>query len=151
MPKQAPLRLIKRCRLYCPKHTCMTDGYIPSTTRGVYVLYKDKSRGKKKKFEVFYIGVGGIAKDATSGVGRRIRNHRENKQRWTHYSLFEVHDNVSREEILEIEQLFLRMFRHDNRIKLDNIQHGSAVFKRLSRKSQWPGKLDTISVGKGGE
>jgi len=110
---------------------------IPHITRGVYVLYKDKSRGKQKRFEVFYIGIGGVAKEANSGVGGRLRTHDEQKDGWTHYSLFEVHDNVTREEILEIEQLFLRMFRHDNRIELDNVQLGSKIFKRLSRNSVW--------------
>ena len=120
----------------------MDDGFIPHVTRGVYVLYKDKSRGKKKKFEVFYIGVGGVKKDAKAGVGGRIRTHdlrkkSKNEDGWTHYSFFEVHDNISREEILEIEQLFLRIFRHDERIKLDNVQLGSKIFKRLSTDSAW--------------
>ena len=137
MPRQAPLRFIKRCRLYCRRETCKDRKFIPHITRGVYVLYKDKSHGAKKKFEVFYIGVGGVAKDANSGVGARLRTHEEQKDGWTHYSFFEVHDNVTREEILEVEQLFLRIFRHDDRIELDNVQLGSKIFKRLSRNSEW--------------
>lgn len=137
MPKQAPLRLIRRCRLYCNRDTCKDIKFIPHITRGVYVLYKDKSHGKKKKFKVFYIGVGGIGKDAGSGVGARIRSHDEEKDGWTHYSFFEVHDNVTREEILEIERLLLWIFRHDKRIKLDNVQLGSKIFKLLARDSEW--------------
>lgn len=137
MPTQAPFRFIKRCLLYCKRDSCREDGFIPHITRGVYVLYKDKSHGKKKEFAVFYIGVGGVKKVAKSGVGGRIRSHDEHKEGWTHYSIFEVHDNVSREEILEIEQLFLRMFRHDERIELDNVQLGSKTFKQLSRKKMW--------------
>jgi hypothetical protein len=130
MPKQAPLRLIKCCRLYVPRGTWD----IPSVTRGMYVLYnKRPHRRKKKIFEVFYIGVGGVSEKAQSGVGARIKNHDKTKEGWTHYSFFEVHDNVSHKEILELEGLFLRVFRHDPRVKLENKQHGSMIFKRLSK------------------
>jgi hypothetical protein len=37
---------------------------------------------------------------------------------WTHYSIFEVHDNVTGDEIRELEGLLLRIFRHDPRIEL---------------------------------
>jgi hypothetical protein len=131
MPKQAPLRLIKRCRLYLRRG----DWKVPHITRGVYVLYKKKP-GKEKIYEVFYIGVAGVSKDARSGISARIKNHHKTKKDgWTHYSFFEVHDNVSREEILELEGLFLRVFRHDPRVKLDNKQLGSAILWKLSKDS----------------
>jgi hypothetical protein len=132
MPKQAPLRLIKRCRLYIPRGELK----IPSITRGMYVLYKEKpGRNKKKTYEVFYIGVGGVSAKARTGLGRRIKNHAKTKEGWTHYSFFEVHDNVSHKEILELEGLFLRVFRDDPRVKLDNKQHGATILKRLSKDS----------------
>lgn len=134
MPPQAPLRLIKRCRLYVPRD----ERKIPHITRGIYVLYcKKPRRGKEKVFEVFYIGVGGVSKKAKSGIGARIKSHRKTKEEWTHYSFFEVHDNVSREEILELEGLFLRIFRHDHRVKLDNVLLGSPIFWRLSKETAW--------------
>jgi hypothetical protein len=132
MPKQAPLRLIKRCRLYLRRGKWK----IPQVTRGIYILYNKKPRrGGKKIYEVFYIGVGGVAKKAKSGVEKRIRSHNKTKEGWTHYSFFEVHDNVSRREILELEGLFLRVFRDDPRVKLDNKQPGSVIFKSLSKDS----------------
>jgi hypothetical protein len=82
---------------------------------------------------VFYIGVGGVSKNARSGVGGRIKDHAKKKHGWTHYSFFEVHDNVSREEILELEALLLRIFRHDRRVELDNVQRGSTTLWRLSK------------------
>lgn len=109
---------------------------IPHITRGVYALYRQKpGRSKEKVFEVFYIGVGGVSKKAKSGIGARIKNHHKTKEEWTHYSFFEVHDNVSREEILELEGLFLRIFRHDPRVRLDNKQLGSSILRRLSKDS----------------
>ena len=137
MPKPAPLRLIKRCRLYERRGDWKP---IPSLTRGLYVLYRKRpSRKGTKIFEVAYIGVGGVKKVPRSGVGARIRTHDKTKPSadWTHYSFFEVHDNISREEILELEDLLLRIFRHDPRIKLSNILLGTSVLWRLSRGRAW--------------
>ena len=59
MPQQAPLRLIKRCRLYERRGNWKP---IPPVTRGFYVLYREGSvgTGGKPIFEVAYIGVGGL-------------------------------------------------------------------------------------------
>jgi hypothetical protein len=114
----------------------------PPVTRGIYVLYREgPERGKKKTFEVFYIGIGGVSKNAHTGVGGRVKHHDKSKSKrdkWTHYSFFEVHDNISREEILELEGLFLRIFWNDPRIKLANVQLGLKTLKRLSKDSAWP-------------
>ena len=133
MPKQAPLRLVKRCRFYLPRG----QWKIPRVTRGIYVLYPKKPRrGKEKTYEVFYVGVASDSKNGTSGIRARIRTHHKTKKTgWTHYSFFEVHDNVSREEILELEGLFLRIFRHDPRVKLDNVRLGSQILWSLSNDS----------------
>jgi hypothetical protein len=140
MPKQSPLRLIKRCRLSLKQG----DWQIPPITRGIYVLYREGlGHGKRRILRCFYIGVGGISKNAAgSGVGGRIKHHAKSeskRHKWTHYSFFEVHDNISREEILELEGLFLRIFQHDPRIKLANVQLDSKTLKRLSGESAWVG------------
>lgn len=134
MPKPAPLRLIKRCRFYTERGEWKP---VPRLTRGVYVLYLKRITRKKPIFDVTYIGVGGTGKNPTSGIGRRLRSHDKNKKDWTHYSFFEVHDNISREEILELESLFLRIFRNDSRVKLANVMFGSKVFKTLSKDKAW--------------
>jgi hypothetical protein len=138
IPRQAPLKLIKRCRL----HLKRGDWKIPPVTRGIYVLYREGlGRGKNKTYEVFYIGVGGISKNAHTGIGGRVKHHHKSESKrdlWTHYSLFEVHDNVSREEILELESLFLWIFGSDPRIKLANVQLGLKTLKHLSKDSAWP-------------
>lgn len=129
MPKQAPLRLIKRWRRYERRE----ERFVPPVTRGVYVLY----RRKRERYEVVYIGVGGIGKAARSGILGRLRNHRNKRKDWTHYSFFEVHDNISREEILELESLLLAIFRHDSRIDLENKQKGSGKLYQLRGKAAW--------------
>ena len=55
----------------------------------------------------------------------------------THYSFFEVHDNISSDEILELEGLLLHIFRHDSRIKLENQQFGLNKLKRVSGRAAW--------------
>src|SRR5258706_1062966 len=115
MPKQSPLRIVKRWR----RHERRGDWkYLLPITRGVYVLYREKKPQEHKIFHVVYIGVAGIAKEPKSGISSRLRQHDKSKKDWTHYSFFEVHDNVSREEILELENFLLAIFRHDPRIEL---------------------------------
>jgi hypothetical protein len=136
MPKQAPLRLIKRCRLYVPRGERKK---IPHVTRGLYFLYKKRPGSKgKKRFVVAYIGVGGVSKKANTGIGARIKSHVKNfeKEDWTHYSFYEVHDNISRQEILQLEDLFLRIFRHHDP-RLLNRQLGSPILWKLSKDSAW--------------
>lgn len=71
-----------------------------------------------------YIGIAGIGKDGGGGIRGRLKSHQQKKKGWTHYSVFEVHDNVTREEIREFEALLLGIFRHDPRIGLSNKQTG---------------------------
>jgi hypothetical protein len=81
--------------------------------------------------------VADVPKEATTGMGGRLKNHAKKKAGWTHYSVFEVHDNVSQEEILELEGLLLWIFRHDPRVELSNKQPGGKVFKRLAGRDAW--------------
>lgn len=136
MPVCAPLRLIKRCLLFQKWDEKDKAKSIPNITRGVYVLYKQK----RKEFNVFYIGVAGVKKNPKKGIGSRLSQHaRDPKKqgRWTHYSAFEVHDNITTDDILELEGLLLRIFRYDPRIKLDNRQGGSKKFDRVRGKKAW--------------
>ena len=118
-------------------------------TRGVYVLYKEEKKpsgdGRKGKiYRVIYLGVAGVAKEPRSGIGHRLRHHDQTRKGWTHYSFFEVHDNVSREEILELESFLLAVFRHDPRIELENKQRSSKRLRELRAKGAWPDvNLDT--------
>ena len=131
MPAQSPLRLIKRWRRYQARGEWTG---VPNRTRGIYVLYRNKGT---KKHEVVYIGVAGLGKSGRGGIKGRLRSHNRKKKGWTHYSFFEVHDNVFTEEIRELEALLLGIFRHDPRIKLLNMQTGSKKLYKLQRASVW--------------
>jgi hypothetical protein len=131
MPKQSILRLIKRWKRYQPKDSWST---VPKNTRGLYVLYRNTSGDH---FEVVYIGVAGLGQTGGGGVRSRLKSHVTRIKNWTHYSVFEVHDNVTREEIRELESLLLGMFRHDPRIQLTNKQKGSKKLYQLRNAVHW--------------
>ena len=130
MPKPALLRLIKRWRRYERRGDLR---FVLSVTRGVYVLY----RLKHGRYEVVYIGAAGVSKAPRTGIAGRLKNHHKNRKGWTHYSFFEVHDNISREEILELESLLLAIFRHDSRIDLENKQKSSGKLYQLRKRASW--------------
>jgi hypothetical protein len=141
MPLQSPLRIIKRWRRY-EKRGDWT--YLPPLTRGLYVLYKEQNHSISKKLKnkdkiahVVYIGVAGFGKN--NGIGGRLRSHHSDyKKDWTHYSFFEVHDNISSEEIRELETFLLAIFCHDPRIELSNRTHGSQRLRNLRKVSAFP-------------
>jgi hypothetical protein len=131
MPNQSALRYVKRWRRYQAGDSWRT---VPKNTRGIYVLYRSRPSGR---FEVCYIGVAGLGKNGTGGIRSRLKSHAKNKKGWTHFSLFEVHDNITREEIREFEMLLLGIFRHDRRIQLSNKQTGSRKLYGLRTRSNW--------------
>ncbi len=130
MPKQSLLRLIRRWKRYQPREE---RHKVETQTRGVYVLYLQVGQD----FLVRYIGVAGLGKDGGGGVRSRLRTHHRRIKKWSHFSYFEVHENVTREEIREIEALLLGIFRHDPRIKLTNKQTGSKKLFQLQKESHW--------------
>jgi hypothetical protein len=139
LPKPALLRLIKRWRRYERRQDLR---FVLPVTRGLYVLYRLRRGGE---YEVVYIGVAGVSKTPKSGIGSRLRSHHKNRKDWTHYSFFEVHDNVSREEILELESLLLGIFRHDSRIELENKQKSSGKLYHLRKRVVWSDVLSKKS------
>jgi hypothetical protein len=97
------------------------------------VLYRKQG----EDFEVTYTGVAGLSLGGRSGICSRLKSHARHKKGWTHYSVFEVHDNVTREEIRELEALLLGIFRDDQRIGLVNMQLGSKALKRIRVGADW--------------
>ena len=131
MPSQAPLRTVKRWQRYTPRAEWKR---VPKYTRGLYVLYRQRGA---KHYEVSYIGVAGLGRTGGGGIRGLLKSHALKKSGWTHYSLFEVHDNVTRDEIRELEALLLGIFRHDSRIQLSNKQTGSRKLSALRRAAHW--------------
>jgi hypothetical protein len=130
MPKQSALRIVKRWKRYEPRENYRD---VPAMTRGFYVLYENHKAGNE--YEVRYIGIGGLG--GKSAIASRIKSHHRRKPDWTHFSYFEVHDNISAGEIREMEQLLLAIFADDSRIRLTNIQKGSRNFREARKPAMW--------------
>lgn len=131
MPKPALLRTIKRWKRYEPRASWKL---VPKSTRGLYVLYRKR---RLERYEVSYIGVAGISASGGGGIRSRLGSHNKKKRDWTHFSLFEVHDNIDQDEIRELEALLLGIFRHDPRIQLSNKQKGSRKLYKLRHRANW--------------
>lgn len=135
MPKQSLLRIVKCWQ----KHAVLAHWTeVPRNTRGVYVLYRLED---ESEFQVVYIGVAGLGASGGGGIRARLKSHAAKIKGWTHFSYFEVHDNVTREEIRELESLLLAIFRFDSRIQLENKQLGSRkLYKLKLKKTKRPSK-----------
>ncbi len=120
----APLSLIKRYDEFRP----MDDkNSIPKNTRGIYVLLKHRGEA----FNVVYVGMAGGDK---SGIQGRLNSHARSlrkKGKWSHFSLFEVHDNITRETIQELEGLFRHIYRKDSLSLKLGIQKKFKGFKNV--------------------
>lgn len=111
----AKLRFIKRSAEFLPKEE---RKYVPPKTRGIYVL----ARKHGHTYIVVYIGMAWANK---AGIRKRLDTHAKSKRKgphWTHFSVFEVHDNIQEAEIRELEGLFRHIYRKDPRANFFNKQ-----------------------------
>ena len=109
---------------------------FPHKLRGIYVLY-NYSR-PKDKYDVVYVGMAGKSK--RGGMRGRIIKHAQKKGGlWTHFSMYEVWDNIREEEIRELEGLFRHIYRRDSQASKLNIQRSFRKLKRLKKNdpSSW--------------
>jgi hypothetical protein len=123
------LKLIKHCVEYLPQSDILR---IPRNTRGIYVLFEKHSGDK---FNVVYVGMAGGEK---AGIQGRIRSHQRRKGNlWTHFSAFEVWDNIREEEVRELEGLFRHIYRKDKRANRLNRQRGFKKLVKIRRATKW--------------
>jgi hypothetical protein len=129
------LKLVKRCVEFCEISEIRE---IPSNTRGIYVLFKRRRKFNKRskkwreKYDVVYIG---MARGAKSGVHSRLLAHRKSKEgEWTHFSVFEVWDNITEAEVAELEGLFRHIYRKDTKANPMNEQRGFKKLKTVGKK-----------------
>lgn len=105
---------------------------VPAKTRGIYVLFN--AEGKNKN--VVYIG---MARGDASGINGRLKNHSKNKADWTHFSAFEVWDNITKEQVEELEGLFRHIYQHDGTANKFNLQKSYKPLSKIKRsgKDDW--------------
>lgn len=132
---QSPLRLVKH---YTELQGIDAVDEVPKMLRGIYVLYQHKRRQGKSFYNVVYVGM--AAAGRRGGIRGRLRKHREKKaDLWTHFSLFEVWDNIRDEEIRELEGLFRHIYKKDMQANRLNVARGFKKLKsvRNKRLSEW--------------
>jgi hypothetical protein len=129
------LKFVKRCVEFCEIDEVRK---IPSNTRGIYVLFKrrrklnKRSKKSRDKYDVVYIG---MARGAKSGAHSRLDAHRKSKEgEWTHFSIFEVWDNITEAEVMELEGLFRHIYRKDTKANPLNEQRGFKKLKTVGKK-----------------
>ena len=129
--QQYTLRLIEKGIEYLPQADFKR---IKRGLRGIYVLYycPNGQRKKKKLFDVVYVGLS--ASGERGGIRGRLNSHRKNKgNKWTHFSAFKVWDNITNQEIAELEGLFRHFFRWDSKANSLNKQRGYRKLKKLPK------------------
>jgi hypothetical protein len=70
------------------------------------------------------------------GVRGRLISHRRSKRKgdlWTHFSVFQVWDNIRDDEVAELEGLFRHIYRRDLHANRLNIQRGFKRARHLPR------------------
>jgi hypothetical protein len=80
------------------------------------------------------------------GIRGRLTSHVKSKRkgkRWTHFSAFEVWDNIRQEEVAELEGLFRHIYRKDPDANRLNIQRG---FKKARQLEEIPPKNNNAGV-----
>jgi len=124
---ESVLRLVKRWNNYLPKEEVNS---LPQGLRGIYVLYKHIR--KTGAYNVVYVGMS--ASGNQGHMKRRLRSHRKYKPGlWTHFSLFEVWDNIREDEIKELEGLFREIYKKDSAANRLNVQRGFKKLKSVER------------------
>jgi hypothetical protein len=125
---QSELRLVKRYAEFIPKSRIKE---LPRKRRGIYVLYQHRRQHSTDKYDVVYVGMASTGR--RGGIRGRLISHSKNirkKDLWTHFSAFEVWDNIRNDEIAELEGLFRYIYRADARANRLNIQRG---FRKLGK------------------
>lgn len=131
---ESPLKLIKRFAEFRPQDEI---NLVPGSRRGLYVLYLKRRKNGKEKFDVVYVGM------TTSGMLSRLRSHKRKKgDLWTHFSAYEVWDNIRNEEIIELEGLFRHFYRKDSRASALNVHRRFRKLRtiRHNKLSEWVSK-----------
>jgi hypothetical protein len=120
--RQSELRLVRRCAEFRPQ---VEINKLPPGMRGLYVLYK--YRPHIDRYDVVYVGMA-----RQGSIRGRLKAHRRKKVGlWTHFSIFQVWDNIRDEEVSELEGLFRHIYRKDTRANRLNVQRSFKKVKKI--------------------
>ena len=134
---ESELRLVRRSAEFIAKDDVKL---LPRMLRGIYVLYKRCRNRGRERYDVLYVGM--AAAGRRGGMRGRLMSHARSKRKgklWTHFSAFEVWDNIRDEEVAELEGLFRHIYRKDSAASALNIQRGFKKARRVRQNdlSKW--------------
>ncbi len=123
------MHLVKACVEYQAKSQVRL---LRKGIRGLYVLYREGSscNAERISYDVMYVGM------TTSGVRGRLEAHARSAKKeglWTHFSVFEVWDNIQDDEIKELEGLFRHVFQRDSNANSLNVQRAYQPLVRVRK------------------
>jgi len=144
---ESELRLVRHFAEFRPKDEIKN---LPHNLRGIYVLYKrhltrrhkkKKTKKKTEQYNVVYVGM-----TTRGGIRGRLLSHQRSRRKrelWSHFSAFEVWDNIRNDEIVELEGLFRCIYRKDSEANALNRQKRFKRAERVRLKdlSKWPEAL----------
>ncbi|WP_187300061.1 GIY-YIG nuclease family protein [Endozoicomonas montiporae] len=134
---KSPMHFIKSALEY--RHITELDA-VPMQLRGIYALYQKKG----KSYNLVYIGMSG--KDANGKIRKRLFSHKRKRVGdWTHFSYFEVWDNITDTEIQELEGLFRQLYRFDSRSNILNIQQTYKPLTQVRRETEKQLELERVT------
>ena|SRR2546429_869808 len=143
---QSLLRLIQRSAEFIHQDRVID---VRRRLRGMYVLYEhEPARGRRgERYNVVYVGMARSGRGG--GIRGRLMTHRRRKgSLWTHFSVFEVWDNIRDDEVKKLEGLFRHIYRHDGRASRLNLQRGFKLLRKVRKNSgpieKWPLPTKTI-------
>jgi hypothetical protein len=126
----SPCYLFKNSLEYVPSSDIRKS--VPADVRGVYVLY-DFSDGKH--MNVVYVG---MSRGEKFTIGNRLLRHKTNKNNlWTHFSVYEVWDNITSAQVEELEGFFRHVFARDAVANKLAKQRRSGTIEKVKRTNQW--------------
>jgi hypothetical protein len=81
-----------------------------------------------------------MASGLKSGIKGKLKQHLKNKaDLWTHFSLYEVWDNITKDEVSELEGLFRNIYKKDSKANRLNQQKTFKKFRKvkLFKMDKW--------------
>ena len=128
--------LFKNCLEYRPLIRVKDE--VPPRVRGIYILYNSPD---EREMNVVYIG---MSRGVDFGVGSRLLTHSKKKSRlWTHFSVYEVWDNITESQVQELEGLFRHVYAKDKKANELNFQKKSANIDSVRCK---PNKWRCVTI-----
>ena len=119
-------RFIKRISEFLPKTEIR---HIPANSMLDYIT------GKYADLIFSFITMG-MSAGEKAGITSRMKAHNRKKGvEWTHFTIFEVHDNITNSEIYELEGMFRHIYRKDTKANRLNKQVRYKKFRKITSKS----------------